>query len=224
MKQKNIFISGEGDKWYERNEKALLNKDFSQDLVVKEIIDLIDENQNDFGLKNDGVRLLEIGCGEGGRLAYLQKKYNIECFGVEPSKKAIEKANSKGIQVIIGTADNLEFDDGAFDIVVFGFCLYLCDREDLFQIAKETDRVLRDKGFIVILDFFHPVKYQKNKYIHQDGIYSHKMDYRNLFNWHPFYECYKHKVMHHSKHSYTDKTDEWIAISIIRKNKHFYDK
>ena len=79
MKQKNIFLSGEGDKWYKRNEEALLNKDFSQDLVVKKVIDLIDSNHVDPDLKliEGMVRLLEIGCGEGRRLAYLQKKYNI---------------------------------------------------------------------------------------------------------------------------------------------------
>jgi ubiquinone/menaquinone biosynthesis C-methylase UbiE len=221
MKQKTIFTSGEGDKWYERNEDALLNKDFSQDLIVEEIIDLIDENQSDIGLNKKMLRLLEIGCGEGGRLKYLQDNYSIKCSGIEPSKKAVEKAKSKGIQAKIGTADCLEFNDGAFDIVLFGFCLYLCDRDDLFQIAYEADRVIRDQAFIVILDFFHPVKYQKNKYIHQDGIYSHKMDYRSLFNWHPFYECYRHKVMHHSNLSFTDEMDEWIAVSVLRKNKNF---
>ena len=227
MKQRDIFISDEGDKWYERNEETILNKDFSKDLVVNEIITLIDENQNDFDFKNshDRIRLLEVGCGEAGRLAYLEKKIsNLKCFGVEPSKKAIETANSNDIKAIIGTADNLEFDDGKFDIVIYGFCLYLCDREDLFQIAKEANRVLKDNGFILILDFFYPGKNKKNKYTHKEGIYSYKMDYRKLFNWHPFYECFKHKVIHHSKNSYTDDIDEWISISLLRKNKYFNDK
>tara|TARA_X000001036_G_C20648332_1_gene793964 strand:- start:568 stop:1251 length:684 start_codon:yes stop_codon:yes gene_type:complete len=227
MKQKDIFISGEGDKWHERNERDLLNKDLSKDLVVQEIIELIDENQYDSGLKNGmkRIRLLEVGCGEASRLTYLEKNFNnLECYGVEPSKKAIEIANSKKIKAIIGTADNLEFDDGEFDIVIYGFCLYLCDREDLFQIAKEADRVLKDTGFIVILDFFYPGSNSKNKYSHKEDIYSYKMDYRKLFNWHPFYECYKHKIVHHSKHSITDEINEWIAVSLIRKNKYFNDK
>ena len=56
MKQKTIFTSGEGDKWYERNEDALLNKDFSQDLIVEEIIDLMPqkyENLRDKSLVKD---------------------------------------------------------------------------------------------------------------------------------------------------------------------------
>jgi hypothetical protein len=77
MKQKDIFISNEVDKWYKRNENTLLNKDFSKDLVINEIITLIDENQNDFEFKNSQarIRLLEIGWGEAGRLAYLIKRH-----------------------------------------------------------------------------------------------------------------------------------------------------
>ena len=76
-------------------------------------------------------------------------------------------------------------------------------------------------GFILILVFVSPNKSQKNHYTHKTGIYSYKMDYRNLFNWHPFYECMKHKVIHHSKFHYTDEINEWIALSVLRKNKYF---
>jgi len=225
MKQKTIFLSGEADSWFERNKDALKNKDFSQDLVVSEIVRIITDSNIglDLNKRRDG-RLLEIGCGEGRRLEYLQNNYNLKCFGIEPSKKAVEKAISKGICAKIGTADQLDFEDKYFDFVIFGFCLYLCDRDDLFQIAKESDRVIKKEGFIVILDFFHPTKDRKNKYTHQEGIYSYKMDYRNLFTWHPFYECYKHKVMHHSTLALTDEIDEWISISVLRKNKYYNDE
>lgn len=219
MTQKIIFLSGEADAWFERNEEALKNKDFSQDLVVGEIVEIITNSE-----LGGGGRLLEIGCGEGGRLEYLQNKYNLECFGVEPSKKAVEKAISNGIKAKVGTADQLDFEDNSFDFVIYGFCLYLCDRDDLFQIAKEANRVIKKEGFIVILDFFHPTKDRKNKYIHKEGIYSYKMDYRNLFTWHPFYECYKHKILHHSNLLLTDEINEWISISVLRKNKYFSDE
>jgi len=224
MKQKSIFLSGEANAWFLRNQDSLKNKDFSQDLVVNEIIEIITNSQIELDLKRERGRLLEIGCGEGGRLEYLQNNYNLECFGVEPSKKAVEKAISRGIEAKIGTADQLDFEDNYFDFVIFGFCLYLCDRDDLFQIAKEADRVIKNKGFIIILDFFHPTKNRKNIYTHHDGIYSYKMDYRNMFNWHPFYECYKHQLLHHSKLSYTDEIDERISISTLRKNKYFIDE
>ncbi len=45
MKQKNIFLSGEADSWFERNEEVLNNKDFSQDLVVNEIVEILTDSQ-----------------------------------------------------------------------------------------------------------------------------------------------------------------------------------
>ena len=57
-----------------------------------------------------------------------------DCYGIEPSAQAVAAACAKGINVMQGTADVLPFDNQSFDIVIFGFCLYLCDREDLFEL------------------------------------------------------------------------------------------
>ena len=63
-------------------------------------------------------------------------------------------ASTKMVQVVQGAADQLYFESQTFDFVVFGFCLYLCDRDDLFEIAKEAHRVLKPTGWLVIHDFF----------------------------------------------------------------------
>ena len=164
--------------------------------------------------------MLEIGCGEGGRLAYLKKNYNIECFGVEPSKKAVEKANSKGIEAKIGTADNLEFDDGSFDVVIFGFCLYLCDSEDLFKIAYEVDRVLKDEAILVIYDFLTPFPY-KNHYKHYSGIYAYKMDYSKLFSWNQYYQIVYKKIFSHESSDFPTDANERIGLVVLKKNTDF---
>ena len=164
-----------------------------------------------------GVKVLEIGCGEGARLAWLKENLNADCYGIEPSAQAVAAACAKGLNVQQGTADVLPFDDQSFDIVIFGFCLYLCDREDLFRIASAADRVLRAPGWLMILDFFSPVPHAKT-YHHRPGVQSYKMDYRTLFNWHPDYACMTHKVRHHSEGGYTDDQDEWMAVSILRKH------
>ncbi len=67
MKQKSIFLSGEANAWFLRNQDSLKNKDFSQDLVVNEIIEIITNSQIELDLKRERGRLLEIGCGEVGR-------------------------------------------------------------------------------------------------------------------------------------------------------------
>ena len=104
-----------------------------------------------------------------------------------------------------------------FDFVVFGFCLYLCDRGDLFQIAKEADRVLKNDGYIIICDFYSSAN-TKNAYHHLPGIFSYKMDYRKLFVWHPNYDCLHHEVIDHSLDGFSNNKDNFVATSIIKKN------
>ena len=82
-------------------------------------------------------------------------------------------------------------------MVIFGFFFYLCDREDLFTIAQEADRVLRKSSWLVINDFFSMTPVRRD-YHHKKGVYSFKMDYRQIFDWHPAYACYSHRLYDHN--------------------------
>ena len=58
-------------------------------------------------------------------------------------------------------------------------------------VASEADRVLKKKGWLIIHGFF--LKTSMDKFYHDfEGIRSYKMDYRKLWDWHPFYKCYSH--------------------------------
>jgi len=149
--------------------------------------------------------------GSGGK-----ENRGFDCYGVDPSSEAVKFAKQRGLDARQGTAESLPFDDSAFDIVVFGFCLYLCDRDDLFRIASEADRVLKNPGWLLILDFFSPTP-TKREYHHRSGLFSYKMDYRTLFTWNPAYTTVTHRVRHHSEDTYTDDRNEWTATS-VRKN------
>ena len=212
MKQKEIFLQSEGDAWFIRNQYAVATRKLpDDDPLLSEIIDISK------GVSGANLIVLEIGCGDGTRLAWLKHNLNAECYGLEPSAQAVSIACAQGLNVQQGTADLLPFAKQSFDIVIFGFCLYLCDREDLFHIASEADRVLRGSGWIMIQDFFHPEPYA-NAYLHRVDVQSYKMDYRTSFTWHPNYQCVTHKVRHHSDGAYTDKQDEWVAVSTLRKH------
>jgi ubiquinone/menaquinone biosynthesis C-methylase UbiE len=209
MKQKDIFLESEGDQWFARNRQAVSDKKLpDDDFILREIIEI-------YGYTGS-PKILEIRCGDGTRLDWLKTHLNADVYGVEPSAKACIEACAKGLQIQQGTAEALPFDDASFDIVIFGFCLYLVDRQDLFKIASEANRVLRTPGWLMILDFYSPSS-QARAYHHLPGLTSYKMDYRNMFNWHPDYECMTHYVRHHNKSSYTDDSDEWMAVSIMRK-------
>ena len=150
MRQKDILLHSVGNSWFTRNQQALANLKLPDaDSLWCEIIDI-------YNGSGERLRVLEIGCGDGARLAWLKENLNAECYGVEPSSQALAAASEKNINVQQGTAESLSFDRQSFDIVILGFCLYQCDREDLFCIAMEADRVLREPGRLMIMDFFSP--------------------------------------------------------------------
>ena len=211
--QKKIFLDEEGDQWFLRNQQVIQSiKSPKDDFILNELLDIYGYSESSMSK----IKVLEIGCGNGSRLAWLKNNLGADVFGIEPSDKAAEAAILNGVRAQKGTADKLPFDDNFFDVVIFGFCLYLCDREDLFSISSEANRVLRSPGWLLILDFFSK-SFETNEYHHKKGLKSFKMDYRSLFSWHPFFDCISHKVRQHSIKTYTDNKKEWISISVLRK-------
>lgn len=202
-KQKEVFLAGEGDNWFERNSGAYSILDSEKKLLP-------------YLQRVNPKKLLEIGCGTGIRLDYLSQNMP-ECsfWGIDPAEKAAEKLN-KAYNVQQATADDLPFENEAFDVVVVGFCLYLCDVEDLFKIASEIDRVLINKGVLVIIDFEPPFEYQ-NPYSYQDGVWTTKMPFRNMFCWHPSYTLSEMFSYSHYSDFFHPDPNERLSMSIIHK-------
>lgn len=210
-KQKDIFLRGEGDAWFERNRQSIQNREFGvHDPIVAAIVRCQE------AISGTGSKLLEVGCGEGKRLSWISQNLGLECHGIDPSGRAVAAAREEGIQAVVGTADEIPYIDQTFDFLIFGFCLYLCDRDDLFRIAQEADRVLKPDAWLVIQDFYSETRV-KREYHHRNGVYSFKMDYRSLFVWHPAYTCFAHEIIHHGKNDFTDDPNEWVGISVLRK-------
>ena len=204
--QRDIFLSSEGDKWFERNKQV-----YSETHEDK-VIDFIKAQEL------TPKRVLEIGCASGSRLQKLNQLFGAECVGVDPSKAAINHGKEiyPKLSLSIGTADSIDFESESFDMVILGFCLYLCDRKDLFAIANKVDIVLKEGGVIVIQDFLPSYPY-KNKYSHCDGVYSYKMDYSQMFTWNPSYTLLSLDVSSHNGYKDRLKVDERVALSLIAK-------
>lgn len=207
-KQKNLFLNSEGNEWYNRNRLAL---DESNDAILRTI------NHRDI---NCG-KTLEIGCSNGYRLNLLNEQNSGEFFGIDPSELAIREGGKKygKISLQVGTADNLPFENESLDLIIYGFCLYLCDREDLFKIASEGDRVLKDGGVIIIRDFLSDVSYFNN-YSHLDGVKSFKTDNSKMFLWNPSYKLFHREVGRTSG----NPQDNTVCVDVLVKNKNAYIK
>lgn len=206
--QKEEFRSGEGDAWFARNRAAgpLLAGSHSATALLR-------------AAGAAPANLLEIGCSNGAMLASLCSELGCAGAGIDPSSAAIAQGRERfpALRLEVATAERLPFADAQFDCVVFGFCLYLCDRDDLFRIAAEAHRVLADPGWLLVTDFLPPFAY-RNRYSHRAGIDSFKMDYSRLFTWNPEYVEVRRELFAHAQGTALDDADARMGHVLIRRN------
>lgn len=209
--QEQAFSVSEGDNWFKRN-----NPPSFSEVGKRRKDDRLCNTYAQLGLKPKLA--LEIGCSTGWRLEALRREYGCICKGIDPSRKAVDEGRNEfpDIELHVGTADDLSFADATFDLVTFGFCLYLCSPKQLFCIASEADRVLADGGHVAILDFFPPQPY-RNSYRDCEGLYSYKMAYRDMFLWNPQYIEISHRMYAHHDQCSSTAPDERVAVDVLRK-------
>jgi len=97
------------------------------------------------------IRLLEVGAGNGGGLAYLAGRHtHVDAIGVDYSRNAVRSACRRGIDVRFGAADALPFGAQQFDCVlcVDSMCSFPRD-----GFIREAVRVLRPGGQLSIGDY-----------------------------------------------------------------------
>ncbi|MCB9989384.1 MAG: class I SAM-dependent methyltransferase [Rhodospirillales bacterium] len=205
--QKKIFMEDEGNGWFSRN--RIVDEKLTAKAQIDPVLQMIEER------RLAPLNVLEIGASNGWRLSVLKERNpDIQCAGIEPSAQAVAEA-FPGIDMHQGTAEALPFEESSFDLIVFGFCLYLCDRRDLFKIAAEADRVLMDGGYLIVYDFYAESPY-KNPYAHVEGLFSYKMDYSRMFSWNPSYSTIHQMIAPHPGTTDTSP-DNLVEITLMRK-------
>jgi SAM-dependent methyltransferase len=180
MKQKTVFLEqGEADAWFTRNLGSLGKYD--------PVTPLIEE----MGLKPKYV--LEVGCANGWRLAKLRDKFGCGIVGIEPSMKAGIDGARLHVPIHQMTANCLPVTAGGYDMIIYGFCLYLTDPEDWLNIAAEGDRALADGGHLIIHDFNGWIggKPIAKPYEHRLSVRSYHYDFSRLWLGHPRYQVVK---------------------------------
>lgn len=101
-----------------------------------------------------GKALLEVGCGRGGGLSYVKRYLEpASAHGVDINPEAIAfcRRTYEGISFDVMDAEDLDFPDSSFDVVMN---VESSHRYPHFvQFAREVHRVLRPGGTFVLTDF-----------------------------------------------------------------------
>ena len=117
---------------------------------------------------NEGITVLDIGCGTGAHLRLYQKeKCNI--FGIDLSAAMIDVARKKlgeEANLSLGSATDMEFGNDQFDLILCSTVLHEMSLKVREEVLEEAKRVLKSDGRILLIDF-HPGPIKKLK-----GVYS----------------------------------------------------
>jgi len=122
------------DSWFLKNRNVLQSE-----------IDLLS------GALTDPGKTLSVGCGSGLFEKILRETRDIDIhFGIEPAEGMAEIAIKRGMEVRVGSAEELPYDAASFDTVLFnGTPSYI---DDLDRAFAEASRVLKPEGHVVVCD------------------------------------------------------------------------
>ena len=104
--------------------------------------------------------IVDLATGTGDLTIELLKLEPKKIYAVDISKKMLEiqkgKVNDKRLELIQAEAANMPFDDNSIDLVTIGFGIR--NFEDLEISLKEIKRVLKNDGYLIVLEMFKAEK------------------------------------------------------------------
>ena len=215
LSQKDAFLQYEADAWFQRNINYIKNYRAENDKIISCL--------QYYSIKP--TSLLEIGCSAGYRLNGLKKVFpRSKVYGIEPSRIAMKygEANYPDVNFLNGTSDDLScFKDEMFDLVIIGFVFYVVDRRLLIKSISETDRVLKNKGYLILIDFFSETELKNNyHHIKDSEAYSFKQNYDEVFTGTRLYHLLHRSTFSAETHE-TDANEKFqnlITISLLKKD------
>ena len=121
------------------------------------------------------VKILEIGCGPGANIWYLDRE-GFLAYGIDGSSVAIEKAKQRipNANLCVGDITKLEYDDNFFDAVIDCECLYANNTSNSELILTEINRVLKKDGF------FYSRTFSNSMYVGNEKSKPANYEYKNV--------------------------------------------
>ena len=99
-------------------------------------------------LVKKNAKVLDVGCGDGELMKYINENITNDIRGLEPQKNLVQKCISKGLSVIEGDAEKelFQFPENSFDYVVLSQTL-----QAFFSPEEVLDQLLRIGKQTIIL-------------------------------------------------------------------------
>lgn len=95
-------------------------------------------------------KILDIGSGTGGMTKYLNNFGKVT--GLEQSRLAIKFAAKRGLNIVSGSANNLPFKQGSFNLITLFDVLYHKKIKSEKIVLLQIHKLLKNKGFLLITD------------------------------------------------------------------------
>ncbi|MDR1530324.1 MAG: methionine biosynthesis protein MetW [Burkholderiales bacterium] len=113
------------------------------------VTSVVPEVRKDFSLIaqwiKEGARVLDLGCGDGGLLAYLQQSKNVCGYGVEISIDNVKSCIARGVNVLQRDLEGglADFSDAHFDCVILSQTLQAMHHlealvEGMLRVGREA--------------------------------------------------------------------------------------
>ncbi len=120
----------------------------------------------DFCRFNKDAFLLDIGCGKGATVEYIEKKYRYNCTGIDLSETLIMEGLKRNadLNLQVAKAEALPFNDETMDGVLAECSFSLM--KDKKTVLNEIKRVLKPNGKFIISDMY--LKDNKGRDFSQD--------------------------------------------------------
>jgi arsenite methyltransferase len=101
-----------------------------------------------------GAKILDVGCGLGATVEYLVDRFGLDALGIDPSPLLLERRQGlrPDLQLMEGRAECLPLEAGVMDGVICECSFSLL--EDQGKALQEFQRVMKDKGRLIITDMY----------------------------------------------------------------------
>jgi 2-polyprenyl-3-methyl-5-hydroxy-6-metoxy-1,4-benzoquinol methylase len=100
-------------------------------------------------LPDNNLRILDIGCANGGLLGYLKELGYSNLYGIDPSPACVENTQRNyGIEAAIGSLFKLPQNIGKFDIIILSHVLEHI--QDIQSAIRSIEQLLHPEGYLYI--------------------------------------------------------------------------